>query len=133
MNGNRPGDESLSLRERGVLERYVEPIMAALRACGAPPDTADQKPTKKGRRGRAHYSETVADLIAARLLKPETKLHPLKKELTETATVLPDGRLQVGAVSTRRSPARRKPSQARVLKQAGTSGALRRALVASFP
>jgi hypothetical protein len=43
-----------SLRERGVLERYVEPIMAALRACGAPPDTADQKPTKKGRqRARA--------------------------------------------------------------------------------
>jgi len=98
MNGNRPGDESLSLRERGVLERYVEPIMAALRACGAPPDTADQKPKKKGKRARIHYSETLADLIAAGLLKPETKLHPLKKELTETATVLPDGRLQVGAV-----------------------------------
>ena len=97
MNGNRPGDESLSLRERGVLERYVEPIMAALRACGAPPDTADQKPTRRGRRGRAHFSETVADLIAAGLLKPETKLQPLKKGLTKTATVLPDGRLQVGA------------------------------------
>jgi hypothetical protein len=98
MNGNRPGDESLSLRERGVLERYVEPIMAALRACGAPPDTADQKPTTKGKRVRTRYAETVADLIAAELLKPETKLHPLKKGLTQTATVLPDGRLQVGAV-----------------------------------
>jgi hypothetical protein len=98
MNGNRPGDESLSLRERGVLERYVEPIMAALRACGAPPDTADQKPTKKGKRTHTHYSESVGDLINAGLLKPETKLHPLRKGLTETATVLADGRLQVGTV-----------------------------------
>ena len=98
MNGNRPGDESLSLRERGVLERYVEPIMAALRACGAPPDTADQKPARKGRRTHTHFSESVADLISAGLLKPETKLHPLKKGLTETATVLADGRLQVGTV-----------------------------------
>lgn len=98
MNGNRPGDESLSLRERGVLERYVQPIMASLRACGAPPDTADQKPTNKRRRTHTHYSETVADLIAAGLLKPETKLHPLRKGLTETATVLADGRLQVGTV-----------------------------------
>lgn len=98
MNGNRPGDESLSLRERRVLERYVEPIMAALRACGAPPDTADQKPTKKGKRTHTHYSETVTDLINAGLLKPETKLHPLRKGLTDTATVLADGRLQVGSV-----------------------------------
>jgi hypothetical protein len=98
MNGNRPGDESLSLRERGVLERYVDPIMAALRACGAPPDTADQKPTKKGKRTHTHYSETVADLINAGVLKPETKLHPLRKGLTETATVLADGHLQVGTV-----------------------------------
>ena len=30
MNGNRPGDNSLSVGERGVLERYVEPVMAAL-------------------------------------------------------------------------------------------------------
>ena len=98
MNGNRPGDESLSLRQRGVLERYVEPIMAALRACGAPPDTADQKPTRKGRRTHAHYSETLADLIRGGLLKPETKLHPLRKAFTETATVLADGRLEVRAV-----------------------------------
>src|SRR5215204_1016176 len=98
MNGNRPGDESLSVRERGVLERYVQPIIAALRACGTPPDTADQKPVAKGRRKPARYSETVADLIEAGLLKAETKLVPLRKGLTETATVLPDGRLQIGNV-----------------------------------
>ena len=97
MNGNRPGDESLSQRERGVLERYAEPIMAALRACGAPTDTADQKPILSGRKRPTHYSETVADLIQAGLLKPETKLYPLRKRLTETATVLPDGRLQIGS------------------------------------
>ena len=59
MNGNRPGDDSLSARERGILERYVEPIMAALRACGTSPDTADQKPVAKGRKKPARYSETV--------------------------------------------------------------------------
>ncbi len=44
MNKGRPGDNSLAPQDRGVLERYVEPIMAALRACGASPDTADQRP-----------------------------------------------------------------------------------------
>jgi hypothetical protein len=94
MNGNRPGDDSLPARERGVLERYVAPVMAALRACGAPPDTADQKPPPKGTKPK-YYSETVADLIGAGLLKPGTQLVPLRKNLTTVATVLPDGQLRV--------------------------------------
>src|SRR5438105_11750904 len=85
--------------ERAVLERYVKPIMAALRACGVALDTADQKPAKKRRRTHARYSQTLVDLINSGLLKPETKLHPFRKRLTQTATVLADGRLQVGAVA----------------------------------
>jgi Restriction Enzyme Adenine Methylase Associated len=94
QNGNRPGDESLSASERLVLEKYVEPITAALRACGAPPDTADQKPAPKGKTPKK-YTETLADLIAANLLKPGTVLQPARKTVSATATVLDDGRLLV--------------------------------------
>jgi hypothetical protein len=73
--------------------------MAALRACGISLDTGDQKPMKKRKRRHTHYSETLSDLINAGLLKPETKLHPFRKRLTETATVLTDGRLRVGTVA----------------------------------
>lgn len=38
----RPGDDSLASHQRALLERYVGPMAAALRACGAPPDTAAQ-------------------------------------------------------------------------------------------
>lgn len=92
MNGNRPGDDSLSTKERVLLEKYVEPIMATLRACGAPPDTADQKPPPKGKQ---RYGETLADLISGGLLKPGTLLQPLKKGLATQAKVLPDGQLEV--------------------------------------
>ena len=95
MNGNRPGDNSLSAQMRGVLERYVEPIMAALRALGASPDTADQKPETKGKKKPKRYSESVSDLLAAGLLKPETILQPLRKNVNQTARVLADGRLDV--------------------------------------
>jgi Restriction Enzyme Adenine Methylase Associated len=95
MNGNRPGDESLPERERAVLERYVEPIMAALRACGASPDTADQKPAPKGRKKVTRYSESVADLLDAELLKAGTMLRPMKKG-RQQARVLEDGRLETG-------------------------------------
>lgn len=98
MNRGRPGDDSIALKDRGVLERYVEPTMAALRACGAPPDTADQKPAPKGKR-RALYRESVKDLIDAGLLKAGTRLKPLRKHLTKTAMVLADGSLEVDGVS----------------------------------
>lgn len=97
MNKGRPGDDSIPLKDRGVLERYVEPIMAALRACGAPPDTADQKPPPKGKK-RAYYHESVKDLIDANLLKAGTRLSPMRKQLTDTALVLEDGSLQVDGV-----------------------------------
>jgi Restriction Enzyme Adenine Methylase Associated len=95
MNKGRPGDDSIALKDRAVLERYVEPIMAALRACGAPPDTADQKPPPTGKK-RTYYRESVKDLIDASLIKPGTRLHPLRKNLTTTARVLEDGSLDVG-------------------------------------
>lgn len=97
MNKGRPGDDSIALRDRGVLERYVEPTVAALRACGAPPDTADQKPMPKGKK-RAFYRESVKDLIDADLIKAGTRLTPLRKHLTTTALVLPDGSLEIGGV-----------------------------------
>lgn len=98
MSKGRPGDDSIALKDRGVLERYVEPVMAALRACGAPPDTVDQKPLPKGTK-RAFYRESVKDLIEAGLLKTDTRLQPLRKNLTTTALVLPDGNLEVDGVS----------------------------------
>lgn len=104
MNKGRPGDDSIALKNRGVLEKYVEPVIAALRACGAPPDTADQKPAPTGKK-RAYYGQSVKDLIDAGLLKPSTRLQPLRKQYSQTALVRDDGALQVGdevyqAVST---------------------------------
>ena len=98
MNKGRPGDDSIPLKDRGVLERYVEPIMAALRACGTPPDTADQKPAPKGKK-RAYYRESVKDLIDANLLKAGTRLSTTRKHLTGTALVLEDGSLQVAGIA----------------------------------
>jgi hypothetical protein len=96
MNIKRPGDDSIKPQDLGVLKHYVEAILAALRACGVSPDTADQKPMPNSKPKR--YSETLADLIAEGLLKPETKLQPLKPlkpGLATQATVLPDGQLQI--------------------------------------
>jgi hypothetical protein len=56
MNRGRPGDDSIATKGRGVLERYVELTLAALRAVGASPDTADQKPAPGGKK-RAHYRD----------------------------------------------------------------------------
>lgn len=104
MNKGRPGDNSISSKDRGVLERYVEPTIAALRAVGAAPDTADQQPLPAGKK-RTVYRESVKDLIDADLLKAGTKLQPLRKHLTTTALVMDDGSLDVegrryAAVST---------------------------------
>jgi hypothetical protein len=96
MNKGRPGDDSLAAQDRGVLERYVEPIMAALRACGTSPDTADQKPPAAPAQKKKVYKESVKDLIDAGLLKAGTVLQPLRKGLTQTALVLADGNLKVG-------------------------------------
>lgn len=53
MNKGRPGDDSLPPQERAILERYVDPIMAALCACGVSPDTADQtRPVPKSQKER---------------------------------------------------------------------------------
>jgi hypothetical protein len=98
INRGRPGDDSIAARDQGVLERYVEPIMAALRACGASPDTADQKPEPRGRPRHRRYSESVKDLIDAGLIKPGTRLSPLRRGLSETALVLDDGALEVAGV-----------------------------------
>ena len=104
MNKGRPGDDSISSKDRGVLERYVEPTIAALRAVGAAPDTADQQPVPAGKK-RTVYRESVKDLIDANLLKAGTRLRPVRKHLTTPALVMDDGSLDVegtryAAVST---------------------------------
>jgi hypothetical protein len=106
-NRGRPGDDSIAERDRGVLERYIEPIMAALRASGAPPDTADQQAPPSGRRRPpTRYTESVRDLIEARLLKPGTRLQPLRRNLTKTALVCESGDLEVdGTLYAAVSPA----------------------------
>jgi len=96
MNKGRPGDDSLDVQERAMLEGYVEPIMAALRACGASPDTADQKPPAPIVQKKTVYKESVKDLLDADLLKAGTVLQPMRKGLSQTALVLTDGNLKVG-------------------------------------
>jgi hypothetical protein len=95
MNGNRPGDNSLPVHRRDVLERYADPIIAALRACGASPDTADQKPQPTGRKRKTVHPESVRDLLEAGLLKADTVLQPLKAGVAGTARVIADGSLDV--------------------------------------
>jgi len=95
MNGNRPGDNSLPSHRRDVFGRYVDPIMAALRGCGASPDTADQRPEPKGRKRMTVHPESVLDLLEAGLLKRDTVLQPLKAGVTGSARVVADGRLEV--------------------------------------
>jgi hypothetical protein len=97
MNKGRPGDESIALKDRAVLERYVEPIVAALRACGAPPDTADQKPPPGGKK-KAHYRESIKDLLDAKLVNVGARLHPLRNNLTTSALILEDGSLEVAGI-----------------------------------
>lgn len=123
MNKGRPGDYSLAPQDRGVLERYVEPIMAALRACGASPDTADQRPVSPKGHKKKIYKDSVKDLIDAGLLKAGTMLVPLRKGLTRTARVLPDGSLKIGEqVFASVSPAAMAVSGTSP-NRAGTSGA----------
>lgn len=98
MNRGRPGDDSIQMNDRGVLERYVEPTIAALRAVGASPDTADQLPPPPGKK-RAQYGESVKDLLDAGLLKPGTRLTPLRKGLDTTALVHDGGGLDVAGTS----------------------------------
>lgn len=96
-NKGRPGDDSILPLDRAVLEKYVEPTIAALRAVGAPPDTADQKPIPKHQK-RARYDGSVGELVANGLLKAGTLLTPLRGHLEDTALVLPNGRLEVKGV-----------------------------------
>jgi hypothetical protein len=97
MNRGRPGDDSLPMREQAVLERYIEPITSALRACGAPPDTVDQRSGAVSRRRppRKRYSETIVDLVNAGLLKPGTRLRPTRAKLEGRAIVCESGDLEV--------------------------------------
>lgn len=94
QNSNRPTDNSLPPHLRDSLEGYISPIAAALRAIGAPPDTPDQKPPPKGRKPKRQPG-TVSELIAAGLLRPGTRLDPIRKGNFEPAFVLEDGQLEV--------------------------------------
>ena len=99
MNRLQPTDETLPEYRREGLGRYVEPVMLAMRALGCPPDTADQKPTQPtpGARGKRRvFTESVADLIDAGLLRAGTRLRPMATRYDETATVREDGTLVVG-------------------------------------
>jgi hypothetical protein len=98
LNRLQPKDETVPEYRRAALDRYVEPVTLALRALGCPPDTADQRPTVPTRKRRV-FTESVADLIDAGLLKAGTRLRPLRKRFDTPATVLPDGSLEVDGAS----------------------------------
>jgi hypothetical protein len=98
LNRLQPKDETVPEYRRVALDRYVEPVTLALRALGCPPDTADQRPTAATRKRRV-FTESVADLIDAGLLKAGTRLRPLRKRFDTPATVLPDGSLEVEGTS----------------------------------
>jgi hypothetical protein len=95
VNKGRPGDDSIALKDRAVLERYVAPIIAALRACGAPADSEEQTSVRPKRRERI----TVKDLLEADLLKPGLHLHPTRTALNTTAIILEDGSLAVAGTA----------------------------------
>jgi len=94
-NQNEPGDDTLTSAEEDALERYVPPVMAALRAAGYSPDTIDQKSIKIAKTKRKYYGESVKDLINAGFLAPETKLESTRTGVAAKATVQPDGTLLV--------------------------------------
>lgn len=94
-NHNEPGDDTLTSAEEDALERYVPPVMAALRAAGYSPDTIDQKSIKVAKTKRKYYGESVKDLIDAGFLAPDTKLESTRTGVTAKATVQPDGTLLV--------------------------------------
>ena len=96
LNRNRPRDESLPLYDREVLEQYVTPIAAALRALGYPPDTPDQLPPEPSRRTRQSVDGSVADLVSGGFLRAGTRLRSTRQNDESVATVLDDGRLEVG-------------------------------------
>jgi len=96
VNANTPADNSLPQYEREAMEGYIRPVMAAMRALGYPPDTPDQRVPAAPRRRPRRYTESVSDLITAGLLRVGTRLSPVPSAFDVTATVLADGRLQIG-------------------------------------
>jgi hypothetical protein len=95
LNEKTPGDETLPEYARTTLERYVGPILAAMRALGYPPDTADQSPPRAIRTPR-RYTESVRALMEAGLVRHRTRLVPTSNGIDSVAIVLSDGRLRVG-------------------------------------
>ncbi|BDO43149.1 hypothetical protein [Cellulomonas sp. NTE-D12] len=96
-NGNRPGDETLPLFERNMLEQAVPPIRRLLRLLGydaAPAD--DSSAILDGRRsqqpsGKRHYGVALADMITAGALSVGTPLVSTNGAWPARAVVVADG------------------------------------------
>jgi hypothetical protein len=105
LNHNQPRDESVPQYRRDVLERYVEPVMAVLRALGASPDTADQASVGAAAdrtlaTRKRHFKTRLADLIAGGLLVPGETLFVLRKRVGKVEAILrADGHIDVSGRS----------------------------------
>ena len=92
-NQQRPGDDTLAPYDRLMLETTIDPISRVLRMIGyetAPPDD-ETTPPPRGRRAPARYATTLADLLAAGLLSPGTRLVSTYASAAADATVNEDG------------------------------------------
>lgn len=98
MNTQRPGDESLRGRERDLLERFVDPISAALRASGYPPDAAGGarldavETSERPRKPRRPPSPLVALIREAGIAVP-LEIHADYRGARAVAEILRDGRV----------------------------------------
>jgi hypothetical protein len=93
--GRKGEDKTLPKDQRDELDQFVPPIMAVLRAIGAPPDTPDQEVKQKKIK---KYGAGISDLIDAGLLAPGTRLRSLPSTHEAIAVVQADGRLEVNGV-----------------------------------
>lgn len=104
-NRNRPGDDTLPPYRQVVLEQYIAPISAAMRALGYSPDSAAQHATLDAADGTLSpgapagrpSSVTVADLVQSGLLKPGTELRSMASKWDARAVVNVDGTIQIGS------------------------------------
>jgi hypothetical protein len=98
-NGNRPGDETLPAHERLALEASIAPIRRVLRLIGYDPASPDDPPSGASGPAPKFHGITVQDLLQAGYVTAGAGLTSTNGAWPATATVLPDGKIQVGTVA----------------------------------
>ena len=91
-NTQRPGDDTLAPYDRQMLETTIDPISRVLRLIGYDPAPASDDPDPvRRRRAPARYSTTLADMLAAGVIEPGTRLVSTYSVAPADALVNADG------------------------------------------